>query len=106
MAAQEPIFKYHVFSCTTARPPGHPHPSCGQAGSQDLTGHLREKVFDAELQGVRINPAMCLGRCDKGPAVVVYPEGTWYSVKTTEDMDEIFESHLKGDKVVERLLMD
>lgn len=101
----EPVFKYHVFCCTTSRPPGVPHPSCGPAGSMDLAAYLKDKVKDAELEGVRINPSSCLGMCDRGPAMVVYPEGTWYSVKTTADMDEIFESHLKGGQKVDRLLM-
>ncbi len=101
----DPIYKYHVFACTTTRPPGVPHPSCGQAGSVDLANYLREKVKDAELGGVHINPSSCLGVCDRGPAVVVYPEGTWYSVKNTQDMDDIFETHLKGGRIAENLLM-
>ena len=100
------VFKYHVFCCTTSRPPNAPHPSCGPAGSMDLAAYLKEKVFEAELEGVRINPSSCLGMCDKGPVVVVYPEGTWYKVSGTQDMDEIFETHLKGGDKVERLLIE
>ena len=28
--------KYHIVVCTNARPPGHPKPSCGSAGSASL----------------------------------------------------------------------
>jgi len=35
--------------------------------------------------------------------VVVYPEGVWYGRVKPEDVDEIIESHILGDKPVERL---
>ncbi len=99
-----PDYKYHVFCCTTTRSVEDGH-SCGFSGSGDLTSYLKTLVKDAELGGVRINPSHCLGACDRGPAVVVYPEGVWYTVKTEKDMDEIFKTHLKGGRKVERLLM-
>jgi len=36
---------------------------------------------------------------------VVYPEGVWYSFVDNADIDEIVESHLKGGKVVQRLVL-
>ncbi len=103
--ATKQLLKHHVFCCTTQRPAGHPKPSCG-AASNDLVNYLWEKTADMELEGVRINPSMCLGMCDAGPAMVVYPEGVWYSFKTREDIDEIIDSHLVGGKLVERLLLN
>ena len=38
--------------------------------------------------------------------MVVYPEAVWYTFVDQEDVDEIIESHLMNDKVVERLLVD
>ncbi len=52
---------------------------------------------------VRVNRAGCLDRCAEGPVLVVYPEAVWYTYVDQEDVDEIIESHLKNDKVVERL---
>jgi (2Fe-2S) ferredoxin len=37
--------------------------------------------------------------------MVVYPEGVWYRPTTSEDVDEIYASHLKGGKRVDRLVM-
>jgi (2Fe-2S) ferredoxin len=37
---------------------------------------------------------------------VVYPEAVWYTFVDNDDIDEIIESHLVNDKVVERLLVD
>jgi len=36
---------------------------------------------------------------------VVYPDATWYTYVDQEDVEEIIESHLKGGKLVERLLL-
>jgi (2Fe-2S) ferredoxin len=37
--------------------------------------------------------------------VVIYPEGTWYSVPTQEDVLEIVQTHLVKGEIVPRLLM-
>jgi len=52
---------------------------------------------------VRINKAGCLGRCDNGPVMVVYPEETWYTFLDKSDIDEIVEEHLIHGRIVERL---
>ncbi len=38
-----------------------------------------------------------------GPNVLVYPEGVMYNNVTPADVGEIFDQHLLGGKVVERL---
>ena len=52
---------------------------------------------------VRINTAGCLDRCEEGPVVVVYPEGTWYTYVDKDDIDEILDKHLQKGQIVERL---
>jgi len=47
----------------------------------------------------------CFGICDKGPVVVIYPEGVWYGNVSAGDVPEIIESHLEGGIKVERLLI-
>jgi len=37
--------------------------------------------------------------------MVIYPEGTWYTYGSREDVEEIIESHVKNGKPVERLLL-
>ena len=71
--------------------------------------YAKKRVKELKLNGegkVRINKAGCLDRCEEGPAVVVYPEGTWYTYVDASDIDEIVESHLANGKVVERLKID
>jgi (2Fe-2S) ferredoxin len=35
--------------------------------------------------------------------MVIYPEGVWYSFKNSKDIDEILNTHLLNNKIVERL---
>ena len=35
----------------------------------------------------------------------VYPDNVWYQYIDEEDIDEIFESHMEGDEIVNRLLI-
>jgi (2Fe-2S) ferredoxin len=37
---------------------------------------------------------------------VVYPEAVWYTFVDHEDIDEIIETHLLNDNVVQRLLIE
>jgi (2Fe-2S) ferredoxin len=96
----------HVFVCTQNRPAGHPRGSC--AGAKGSTAVLQ--AFWAEQQKrqayetVAITYSGCLGPCDQGANVVVYPEATLYNGVTPADVAEIFTRHLEGGAPVERLL--
>jgi len=71
--------------------------------------YAKKKVKQMGLAGpgkVRVNKAGCLDRCELGPAVVIYPEGTWYTYIDETDIDEIVEKHLAQGEIVERLLID
>ena len=70
------------------------------------------QAFWGELQkrqayeSVAITYSGCLGPCDGGPNVVVYPEGVLYRGVTPGDVGEIFDQHLEGGQIVERLRAD
>ncbi len=100
-------YKRHVFFCTNQRPNGEM--CCNSHGARDMLQHCKDKVkaLGEKIDGkVRINNAGCLGRCEEGPALVVYPEAVWYTYVDQEDIDEIIASHLVEGKVVERLQLD
>jgi (2Fe-2S) ferredoxin len=97
-------YRYHVFFCTNQRDDGRA--CCANHGSPALRDYAKQRVKDLGLGGkggVRVNNAGCLDRCEEGPVVVVYPEGTWYTYVDREDIDEIIEEHLIHGRVVERL---
>jgi len=100
------FFRAHVFCCTNKRPDGHKDGCCSSKGGERLRNYMKTRAKEMGLADIRINGAGCLGRCDQGPSIVIYPEGIWYSPKTEADCDEILQTHLQKGEVVERLRMD
>jgi (2Fe-2S) ferredoxin len=97
-------FTHHVFFCLNQREPGAA--CCAQHGAAELQAYAKDRVKQLGLNGagkVRINKAGCLDRCDDGPCMVVYPEGTWYTYVDRADIDEIIDSHLVNGREVARL---
>lgn len=97
-------FKHHVFFCCNQRPEGET--CCNALGATALMDYAKDRVNELGIRGmgqVRINKAGCLGRCDNGPVLVVYPEGVWYTAVDTQDVEEIIQTHLVKGQVVERL---
>jgi (2Fe-2S) ferredoxin len=45
----------------------------------------------------------CVGACDQGPTVLIYPEGILYGKVTKSDVVAIIDEHLLGGAPVERL---
>jgi (2Fe-2S) ferredoxin len=101
-----PYFERHIFFCLNERKPGED--SCAQSNAKEGFDRCKSQVKAAGLAGpgkVRVNKSGCLDRCAGGPVAVVYPEAVWYTFVDKDDIDEIVESHLRGGKVVERLLL-
>lgn len=95
----------HVFFCTNQR---EGKACCQDHGAAELRAYAKERTKALRISGagrVRVNSAGCMGRCEEGPAVVVYPEGVWYTYADRADIDEIVDEHLLHGRVVERLLL-
>jgi (2Fe-2S) ferredoxin len=99
------VFQVHAFACMQARPPGHPRGSCAERGAKALVERLQRRVDAERLPGVAVTLTGCMGFCQAGPLMVVYPQGLWYAPRTEADIDEIIDSHFKGGKLVERLVV-
>jgi (2Fe-2S) ferredoxin/SAM-dependent methyltransferase len=96
-------FSFHLFVCTQQKPEGAP--ACAAAGSYSILQALDHELQARGLAGsTQITTCGCLGLCDEGPMVVVYPEGTWYRRVKPEDASEIVDSHLRAAKPVSRLV--
>lgn len=80
----EPL-RYRIFVCTNVKEKGKS--SCTLRGSQETVAALKDELVRRELQfDVKVVPCGCLDRCEKGPNVVVYPGGIWYSGLTKENV--------------------
>ena len=94
----------HVFVCNQARPPGHPRGSCQAKGGNEVLQTFWQQVQAGNLwDKFSVTYSGCLGPCDTGRNVLVYPEGVLYGGVSKEDVAEIIEKHLIGGEVVERL---
>ncbi len=100
-----PYYRLHVFCCANRRPDGHKRGSCAAKGSVSLRDYLKARAKELGLEDVRINTAGCLGRCELGPTVVVYPDGVWYRCRTRDDMDAVLVEHLRDGCRVARLML-
>ncbi len=97
----------HVFVCTQARPQGHPRSSCAEKSCAEVMEEFLWQVQQRELfNRFQITATGCMGPCSEGPSVLVYPEGVMYSGVSKADVSTIFDEHLLGDKLVEKLLMN
>lgn len=96
-------FTHHAFFCCNQRAAGEI--SCNNHGSSDLLAYAKDqaRATGVDLERIRINKAGCLGRCDAGPVMVVYPEAVWYTFVDRSDIDEIVSEHLLHGRIVERL---
>lgn len=98
--------KYHIFVCTSCRINGQQKGFCYSKGAVDLVQRFMEEIDDRDLSGeVMITNTGCFGICEKGPIVVVYPEGVWYGNVTENDVETIVEQHIEGGLVVESLVI-
>lgn len=83
---------------------------CGGTGCTSSGSKKVQEVLQAELvkQGldkeIKIVETGCHGFCEKGPLVIVYPEGTFYCQVKPEDVPELVEEHLLKGRIVQRLL--
>jgi (2Fe-2S) ferredoxin len=95
----------HVFFCVNQRPAGED--CCNNHDAQAARDYVKDRVkqlgISSEKNQVRINSAGCLGRCELGPVLVVYPEAVWYTYVDRSDLDEIIEEHIRNGRIVERL---
>ena len=95
-----PFYRAHVFCCTNERPAGHPRGCCKDKDSEALRNYMKARAKSLGLEGVRVNNAGCLDRCELGPTMVIYPEGVWYHYRSTDDIDEILQTHvIEGGRV-------
>ena len=83
---------------------------CGGTGCTSSGSIALRDTLAAELQAkgleneVKIVMTGCFGLCALGPIMIIYPEGTFYSMVKKEDIPEIVEEHLLKGRIVERLV--
>jgi NADP-reducing hydrogenase subunit HndC len=91
------IYRSHVLVCTGT--------GCVSSGAKNLKEIMEEELAAKNLSGeIKIVETGCHGFCEKGPIMIVYPEGVFYCEVSEDDVAEIVEEHLLKGRTVERLL--
>jgi (2Fe-2S) ferredoxin len=102
-----PRFRKHLFICNNKRSEDDPRGSCSEKNSGSLIDYAKKRIHELGLKGeIRVNKAGCLDACAYGPAMVIYPDDTWYSPKTKNDIEIILEKNIQSDKRAEGLVID
>lgn len=90
------MFRSHVLICGGT--------GCTSSGSTVLRQALEKELAANDLQDeIKIVTTGCFGLCALGPVMIVYPDGTFYSMVKPEDIPEIVEEHLLKGRPVARL---
>ncbi len=78
----------HIFVCTNDRE--GKRPSCADGDSPAIRKDLKAGVKKRGWSGkVRVSQCGCLGLCQKGPNVIIYPQKEWFSSVCQTDTDTI-----------------
>lgn len=81
-------FKCHIFICTHDRK-GKDR-SCADQGGKGIRDQLKQKVSDRGWKKkVRVSQSGCLGPCEHGPNVMIYPQQIWFSNVSAGDIGQI-----------------
>ena len=93
------MYRSHVLVCGGT--------GCTSSGSQRIIEKLEKEIKAQGLEDeVGVVKTGCFGLCALGPIMIVYPEGSFYSMVQEEDIPEIVSEHLLKGRIVTRLLYD
>ena len=80
---------------------------CTSSGSPKLIAKLEEEFAAKGLtEKVQIVKTGCFGLCERGPILIVYPEGSFYSRVDLDEVSRIVDEHLIGGNPVKEFLYE
>jgi NADH:ubiquinone oxidoreductase subunit F (NADH-binding)/(2Fe-2S) ferredoxin len=80
---------------------------CVSRGSKSLRDEFEEHLTRLGIRDeIKLVNTGCVGLCEQGPFVIVYPEGVFYALVKNKDIKTICEEHLFKGRLVEKLVFD
>ncbi|MBW2038595.1 MAG: NADH-quinone oxidoreductase subunit NuoF [Deltaproteobacteria bacterium] len=91
------LYRAHVLICAGG--------ACLSSGAKEVEEALIKEISKCGLEKeIKVVETGCVGSCELGPLIIVYPEGVFYQKLTSQDIPEIVEQHLLKGRVVKRHL--
>lgn len=79
---------------------------CISAGAYKLKEALKTELTKHKISDeVNIIETGCMGPCDYGPVMMVYPEGIFYRKVRADDISELVEEHIMKGRPLKRLML-
>lgn len=70
--------------------------SCGDHQGESVFRHLRETAKSRKLHPeIRVAQAKCLGQCQLGVNIMVYPDNVWLSRVSMADVSRIADQYIQ-----------
>ena len=88
MAEKSP-YRCHIFVCVNDR--HGTRKSCADGNSAEIRQVLKDRLAALPVPpgSVRVSQSLCMGLCERGPNVMIYPQGIWHPGVRMEDIDAI-----------------
>ncbi|NLB72694.1 MAG: NADH-quinone oxidoreductase subunit NuoF [Firmicutes bacterium] len=91
-----PFIRAHILVCSGA--------GCVSSGCHEVYDSLMHALEEEGiLSEVKVIKTGCIGSCDLGPTILIYPDGTFYQKVTPPDAKEIVAEHIVKGRPVKRL---
>ena len=95
MKTEKIPYQRMIFVCLNSSHDGEDRPVCAAGGSEQVLKALKEEVKKRGLKGrVRALKSGCMDLCEKGPNVMIFPEGTLISGVRPQDIPDLVEKYL------------
>ncbi|MCK5388387.1 MAG: (2Fe-2S) ferredoxin domain-containing protein, partial [Candidatus Izimaplasma sp.] len=93
------IERAHVLICSGS--------NCIARGAKSLRDEFEDHLARLGIRHeIKLVNTGCVGLCEQGPFVIVYPEGVFYALVKNKDIKVICEEHLYKGRIVEKLVFD
>lgn len=84
---------HHIFVCCGFRASGDAQGACAKKGALQFLPYIEGEIADRGLSDVNVSMTGCLNVCDRGPALVIYPENIWYGgIDSEEAIDAVLDA--------------
>jgi len=83
-----------IYVCVNERAPEEA--SCGGRASVEIAKKVKDTVKGMNLPyRVRVSRTLCLGLCEIGPNIAIFPDNVWYHRVKLDDVPEILRKHVE-----------